>query len=76
LASKGSYIRIIISIANCTSAKVKQIRDKNSLNDKILNANSIAKFLFMVDENLHGNYLNLSVGEEDHFFILVIPLQL
>jgi hypothetical protein len=53
---------------------MKQNNRPNNLNEKILNANSIAKSPSMIDKNLHGDCFQLP--EVDHRSVLFIPFQL
>jgi hypothetical protein len=70
---RGSYSRIITGDAALALLHKFKNSELDNLNDKILNANSIAKSSSMVDENLHGDCLQLLTCEVDHFFILIIP---
>jgi hypothetical protein len=53
----GSYNLIITTITPYTSTRIKTENQPNSLNDKILKANFIAKSPSLIDENLHGKCL-------------------
>ncbi len=72
----GSYNLIITTIVAYTSVRMKTKNRPNSLNDKILKANSIAKISFMVDQNLHCHNLEFRTREVDALLILIILFQL
>jgi hypothetical protein len=67
----GSYDHIITDLPRLVISLNKKESRPNSLNDKILNAIPIAKSPSMVDENLHGYYLQFLTSKVDHLLILI-----
>jgi hypothetical protein len=54
-------------------SKIWKFWTANSLDDKILNTNPIAKSTSMVHKNLQGNHLQFPACLSDLVFVLIIP---